>query len=589
MTPPLHDIVLPDSRSAFENEEREPPAKFGATPLAVSFVACLLTAGVACGESEPAPVATGDGGRGGEGGTGGRGGEGGAGGRGGEGGAGGRGGEGGTGGRGGGGDGGAGGRGGDELGELRRAATEAGKLLGVAVDASALRDEPMYREILAREFDYVTAENAMKWGPLATSADSYDWAGADEIVAFAEEHGQAVKGHTFVWHQQTPSWLDENMSADELSAALKSHIETTLARYRGRIRAWDVVNEAVDMNSGSKYTESIFWQKLGPSYIEDAFRWARAADPDVLLFYNEVGIERLGPKSDFTYELMQELLANGVPIDGIGFQSHVSIHRYPAESNLRANIRRFADLGLKVNISELDARTLLMPGTRDSRWQAQRLAFQQIVGACVVEPGCEAVTFWGFTDKYSWINDDGEPDDALLYDREYGAKPAYDGALDGLRGLLPVVGENLLQNGDFTGGDAGWVATGGELSVDAAGEREGFAGCVSGRTDASHGLSQGALVEPLSLGGSFSFSSWVRVGGAGDETVNAALTVTEEGQEPRVLSVATVVAHDSRWIELAGYFSPGVNAAPVRIELTLNGPSADVELCVADVKIQPLR
>jgi endo-1,4-beta-xylanase len=101
-------------------------------------------------------------------------------------------------------------------------------------------------------------------------------------------------------------------------------------------------------------------------------RWARAADPDVLLFYNEVGIERVGPKSDFTYEKIRDLLAKGVPIDGIGFQSHISIHCYPAESNLRANIRRFADLGLKVNISELDARPLLLPGTRDSRWQAQR-------------------------------------------------------------------------------------------------------------------------------------------------------------------------------------------------------------------------
>ncbi|MDC0679381.1 carbohydrate binding domain-containing protein [Sorangium atrum] len=130
--------------------------------------------------------------------------------------------------------------------------------------------------------------------------------------------------------------------------------------------------------------------------------------------------------------------------------------------------------------------------------------------------------------------------------------------------------------------------TGGELSVGPASEREGAAACVSGRTETSHGLRQEALVEPLAAGGPFTFSSWIRVGGAGGQTVNAALTITEEGQALRDLSLATIVAADGRWIELAGNFGLGFNAAPVTIELKLYGPSADVELCAADVKIQPL-
>lgn len=471
---------------------------------------------------------------------------------------------------------------------LREAADRAGKLIGVAIEAGALRDDPTYGEVLAREFDYVTPEDAAKWGSLAPSPDAQTWEELDTLLAFSEQHGQAFKGHTFVWHQQTPSWVTEAMSAEELRAALQSHIETTLGRYRGRMRAWDVVNEAVDVDSASGYTESIFWRKLGPSYIEDAFRWARAADPDVLLFYNEVGIERMGRKSDFTYAMLQDLLARGVPIDGIGFQAHASTHRYPSESDLRGNIRRFADLGLSVNVSEADVRTLLMPGDTESRWQAQRLAFQQIVGACVVEPSCEGVTLWGFTDRYTWINDDGGMDDPLIFDRDYVAKPAYAGVLAGLSGLLPVPGENLLANGGFAEGGEGWSATSGTLTVGAALESDGNAACVSGRALERDGIAQGGLVSRLAAGGALSFSARVRLGGAPSATVNATLSVQEEGLPPRELSLATIGATDTGWVELTGYAGVDFEATPTALELSIHGPPAGVELCVADVRLQTL-
>lgn len=470
---------------------------------------------------------------------------------------------------------------------LRDAAAAAGKLLGVAVETAALRDDPTYGEVLAREFDYVTPEDAAKWGSVAPTATTYAWDDLDGILALAEENAQAVKGHTFVWHQQYPSWVTEAMTAEELSAALKLHIETTLARYRGRMRAWDVVNEAVDVNTASGYTDSIFWRKLGPAYIEDAFRWARAADPDVLLFYNEVGIERMGPKSDFTYAMLQDLLARGVPIDGIGFQSHVSIHRYPSLDDLRANIRRFADLGLRVNISEADARTLLMPGDQASRWEAQRIAFQQIVGACVVEPGCEAITLWGFTDRYTWINDDGSADEPLIFDRDYAAKPAYEGVLAGLLGLLPAPGDNLVVDGDFAAG-AGWAAVGGELSVTAATDRPGNAACIANRADENAGLARGAMLEPLAAGGPMVFSAWVRLRGAATGTTQATLRVQEDGLEARELSLATIGASDSGWTLLTGYFGLGFEGTPSAIDLEIDGPPAGVDLCVADVQIQPL-
>jgi GH35 family endo-1,4-beta-xylanase len=482
-----------------------------------------------------------------------------------------------------------GGGGASQPGELRRAAAAAGKRIGTAVDVAPLRSDPDYAALLAREFDYVTPENATKWGPLAPAPGGYDWAPADAIVAAAAAQAQAVKGHALVWHQQTPSWVTDAMTADELAAALKTHIEATLGHFRGRVRAWDVVNEAVNTGTASGYNESIFWQKLGPRYIEDAFRWARAADPDVLLYYNDFGIERIGAKSDFTYALMRDLLARGTPIDGIGLQSHLSVHRYPSESDLRANIRRFADLGLRVNVSELDARTLPMPGSRESRWYAQRIAFQQVVGACVVEPGCEAITLWGFTDRYTWINAEGEPDDPLPFDRSYAPKPAYDGIRDGLAGLLPRRGDNLASNGDFAAGGEGWSASGGVLAVEAADGRAGSAACVSGRTDARHGLTQAGLHEHLSAGGPVSFTAWARLRGASSAPVSAELLVTESaGGEPRALSVGTRSATDGGWTEITSYLGLGFTATPTAIDLLIHGPPADVELCVAGVELRPL-
>ena len=468
---------------------------------------------------------------------------------------------------------------------LREAAAAASRLIGTAVSAEALgAGDARYTDTLTREFDYVTAENAMKWGPLAPSSSSYAWGDADAIVDFAEANAQAVKGHTFVWHEQTPSWVSTSMSADELSAALKDHIETTLARYRGRLRAWDVVNEAVDVSTASGYRESVFYQVLGPSYIADAFRWARAADPDVLLFYNEIGAERLGAKSDFAYAMIQGLLEDGVPIDGIGLQCHVSTHRYPSESDLRANIRRFADLGLAVNLSEVDARTNNVPGTEEARWLAERIAFQQIVGSCAVEPGCEAITFWGFTDNYSWLNDEGA-DDPLLFDRNYVAKPAYLGAMDGFAGFLPVRGTNVVSNADFAGGTEAWQATAGQLDVGAAVGRDGNAACVSGRTDTTEGLLQSELLGALASGGPFAFSSMVHVDAAA--TVEATLLIVEGGTE-REFNIATRAIGADGWFELSGYLGLGFEQSPSAISLKIYGPPSGVELCATAVQLEPL-
>lgn len=472
---------------------------------------------------------------------------------------------------------------------LKEAGAAAKRLIGVAIDETPLASDESYRQVAALEFDYVTAENAMKWEPLQpSSAAQYSWENSDAIVQFAQDSQQTLKGHTFVWYMQNPSWA-EALSAEELRTAMQNHIRTTMTRYAGKVRAWDIVNESVDVDAATGYKENIFWEKLGPGYVEEAFVYAdqvrQEVDPGTLLFYNEIGIERIGPKSDFAYEMIKALVEKGVPIDGVGFQSHVSTHRYPSEADLRNNLRRFAELGISVNISEVDVRDTMLPGTPESRALAQRIAYQQIVGACALEPACEGITFWGFTDNYSWLLDEGDfyP---LLFDGSYQKKPAYLGVLDGLAGKLPVRGTNLLTNAAFAEGATAWSVSSGTLTVAAATDREGNAACVDGRAATGDGLVQTDLLGKAPSGGPMSFSAWVRA--SADATVDASLLLEETGTAATESNIATIKVKANTWTALSGYLGVGFAAAPVSLGLKIHGPEANVQVCVADVALQPL-
>jgi endo-1,4-beta-xylanase len=176
--------------------------------------------------------------------------------------------------------------------------------------------------------------------------------------------------------------------------------------------------------------DTVFRQKLGDSYIADAFRIARQADPQAKLFYNDYNGEGMGAKSDRIYDLLRGLLAAGVPIDGVGLQMHISANNRPSDGSIAANMRRLADLGLIVHISEMDVRVNNVPGNQQTRLDAQRAAYHDVVRVCVLEPRCEAITFWGFTDAHTWISGDTP----LLFDAAYQPKPAFNGVVDALRG-----------------------------------------------------------------------------------------------------------------------------------------------------------
>jgi endo-1,4-beta-xylanase len=293
--------------------------------------------------------------------------------------------------------------------------------IGTAVRSDALVRDRQYQTVLAREFNSVTAEDAMKWANVERSLGRYDWAGADRVVDFAAQHDQQVYGHTLVWYHTLPAWLTNGrFKQPEVAWYLRRHITDEVSRYRGKVWAWDVVNEPLSATGGLR---GGFWlDSLGPSYIADSFRWARAADPKAKLFLNEFDTEGVNAKSDALYRMVKGLLALGVPIDGVGFQTHWTTSPLPA--SLQQNLSRFAALGLDVAITEADAR-IVMPATT-SDLNAQAKVYGQALDACLAVPRCVSFTVWGFTDKYSWIPRSWPgTGTACLLDDQFKTKPAY--------------------------------------------------------------------------------------------------------------------------------------------------------------------
>jgi len=311
-------------------------------------------------------------------------------------------------------------------GSLREAAGER-FFVGTAVDDAALRSEPGYREDLAGQFSSVTPENVMKWAVLEPERGKLDWAAADRLVDFAIDHGQAVRGHTLVWWNQTPGWL-EALKGDELRQVTREHVRATMERYRGRVGIWDVVNEP--FTDDGMRRQSVFQRELGDGWMEDAFRTARVADGEAKLYLNEIGAEGPGPKSDALYALVKELLGRGVPIDGVGFQAHFARDGPP--DGFRANLERFAALGLDVAITEADV-ALTLPADAVAL-RAQAGAFREAVRVCVAVPRCRSLTFWGFTDRHSWIPaTQAGKGAATLLDEQLRPKRAYRSVLKALR------------------------------------------------------------------------------------------------------------------------------------------------------------
>jgi endo-1,4-beta-xylanase len=307
------------------------------------------------------------------------------------------------------------------------AAARRGLALGAfGVDAHDLRTDYRYRETLRREFTTITPGNALKMGPLRPSPHTFDFADADAVVSFGREHDMRVRGHTLAWHEAVPDWFQPwEYSDEQVGGLLRDHVRTVVGRYRGRIDAWDVVNEAVADDGTRRRTA--WHDALGEAYVDRAFEWAHEADPDAALYYNDYGAEAPGAKADGVYDLVAGLVDRDVPIDGVGLQLH-ALGDWPDPADVAATIERFHDLGLAVQITEMDV-AFPRGAVPDDPLAAQAEYYRDVVEVCL-ETGVDALLTCGVHDEGSWLRFVGDfPErftgDPLLFDDWFQPKPAY--------------------------------------------------------------------------------------------------------------------------------------------------------------------
>ncbi|WSP79087.1 endo-1,4-beta-xylanase [Streptomyces sp. NBC_01235] len=300
-------------------------------------------------------------------------------------------------------------------GTLGAAAADSGRYFGTAVAAGKLGDST-YSTILDREFNMITPENEMKWDTTEPSRGNFNFGPSDQIVSHATAHGQRMRGHTLVWHGQLPNWVSSITDATTLRSVVNNHITTEMTHFKGKIYAWDVVNEAF-ADGSTQHRSSVFQNVLGNGFIEEAFRTARAADASAKLCYNDYNIENWSDaKTQGVYAMVKDFKSRGVPIDCVGFQSHFGSGGPPA--NFQTTLSNFAALGVDVQITELDIA------------QAPSTAYANTVRACMNVARCTGITAWGIRDSDSWRT--GE--NPLLFDNNGNKKSAYDAVLSALGG-----------------------------------------------------------------------------------------------------------------------------------------------------------
>jgi endo-1,4-beta-xylanase len=323
---------------------------------------------------------------------------------------------------------------------LRQAAEARHILIGAAA-APRYLDEADYSAILGSEFSELEAENQMKFQVIHPRPDSdanpYDFKPADALVDFAQSHNMLVRGHTLVWHNQIPDWVKQgHYTEPQLATILESHIHSVVTHYALKVYAWDVVNEAFKddgtMRDTLWYNQPGIGGGKGTQYIEQALRWAHQADPKAKLFYNDFDAELVNKKSDAIYAMAKDFKERGVPLDGIGFQTHVSpqFDNPGTLATYAANLERFAKLGLQLHITELDIR---LADSSAASLAAEAKLYGEIATLCVQQPACKLIQTWGFTDKHSWIPQFYKGMGwALLWDDKYQKKPAYEAVNDAL-------------------------------------------------------------------------------------------------------------------------------------------------------------
>ena len=331
---------------------------------------------------------------------------------------------------------------------LREIGAKHGLLAGCAVVVRRLKDNPAYAALVAQQAGIIVEENALKFGPLRPSPTDFYFDDADALFDFAAKHDMKVRGHNFVWHRQIPKWFEGYVTKDNAEQVLVSHIERVGGRYAGRVHSWDVANEVIQIKDGlpGGFRDSPWQKVLGdpgkgpgivPAYVEIAYRAARRIDPKALLFYNDYGIEGPDPQSDAKRKAVMDLLhamkARGIPLDGLGVQSHISASKSWGQAEtagLRAMIAEAGAMGLKVMITEMDVNDRDLPTDIPTRDQAVAKTYGDYLHQVLADPCVIGLLTWGISDKYTWLNGednrkDGQPERCLPFDADFKPKEAF--------------------------------------------------------------------------------------------------------------------------------------------------------------------
>jgi endo-1,4-beta-xylanase len=309
--------------------------------------------------------------------------------------------------------------------------------IGAAIEPYQFQDSLAERELLLKHFSSITAENVMKQMSIQPVEGLWSFTQSDYLVDFAEENGKVIRGHCLVWHHpdQTAFWMLEDNSGniasrEIISERLETHIKTLVGRYKGKIYAWDVINEPIDIETGDSLRHTVWYENIGPEYMELALQWAHEADPDALLFINEY--DTFEPrKCTALYNLVKSLLDKGVPVHGVGIQLHMSIG-YPELSQVEDTITKLEQLGLEIHVTELDMSLYaseyeVLETAPESYLIHQAYRYKELFEIFKRHPAVTNVTFWGFNDSHTWLLHfpTERPNWPLIFDADMMAKPAY--------------------------------------------------------------------------------------------------------------------------------------------------------------------
>lgn len=314
---------------------------------------------------------------------------------------------------------------------LGAAAQHRGRVYGSAVSQQALEDRD-FRSLLLQQVGSLTPENGLKWEVVQPQRGHFDFRQGDALLRLARRHGLEMRGHTLVWGQQEPPWL-QTVASSDLGPILKAHIQMVVGHYRGQLRSWDVINEPIS-DDGSGLRRHRWWRALGPEYIALALEWAHQSDPGARLLINEYGLEAETPaaatKRRGLLALLRQLQRRDVPLHGLGIQAHLQAGPAPGRYDALAEfLKQVQALGLEIQITELDVDDRQLPGDPELRDRVVAAEYDRFLAAVLSNPAVRQVTTWGLSDRYTWLNSqaprpDGRGQRALPFDEALQAKRA---------------------------------------------------------------------------------------------------------------------------------------------------------------------